>query len=177
MSNGMESAPFDAALLSERSLAFATALFERFPWLREHARIERSDASPHWGFAVVVHAPSGDDRSTVCVSDEDGTVQHVHFGRWHWHVRDGNWDWKPQAETPFDFLAGVFTDRYVTSERLGAAKRAHDIVLDLADENDLRAELAATGPNGRVRLRSWSGALDREWTIADLERGERPRRT
>jgi hypothetical protein len=70
----------------------------------------------------------------------------------------------------------VFTDRYVTSERLGAAKRAHDIVLDLADEDDLRAELAATGANGRVRLRSWSGALDREWTIADLERGERPRR-
>jgi hypothetical protein len=175
MASGSESAPFDAALLSERSLAFATALLERFPWLREHARLERSGGSPLWSLVIVARAPSGDERSTVCVTDEDGAVQHVHFGRWHWHVRDGTWDWMPQAGTPFDFLTGVFTDRYVTSERLGAAKRAHDNVLDLADENALRAELAAIGPNGRVRLRSWSGALDREWTIADIERGERPR--
>jgi hypothetical protein len=92
MAHDLETAPFDEALLTERSLALATSLFARYPWMREHAKLERPVGSTPWGLVIVAHAPSGDDRSTVCVSDEDGTVQHVHFGRWHWHVRDGNCD-------------------------------------------------------------------------------------
>jgi hypothetical protein len=167
MGSELETAPFDEALACEESRRFARALFERFPWMRALAQLERPVGSECWGLLVIAPAPSGDERATVVVWDDCGDDPSLGFGAWHTH---------DEPETLIDLLSGIFANRYVTSEELGGAPHPFDELLDLDDENALLDELTAKYSTGRVRLRSWSGALDREWTIADLERGERPRR-
>jgi hypothetical protein len=167
MASELETAPFDEALACEESRHFAHKLFDRFPWLRGHAQLERRVGSEHWGLLVIASAPSGDHRADVVVWDDGGDDPTVEFGAWHMHA---------EHQVLLDLLASIFSDRYVTSEELGREPLAFDALLDLADEDALLDQLTEPDSTGRVRLRSWSGALDREWTIADLERGERPRR-
>jgi hypothetical protein len=176
MTHEVETAPFDEALQTERSLAFAKSLFARFPWMREHAKVERTVGSTSWGLVIVAPAPSGDTRSTVVVWDDAGDDPSIGFGAWHAHEQLMSCASVDAGRIELlDTLAGVFADRYVLLEELGGEPRPFDALIDLANENALLDELTEKYSTGRVRLRSWSGALDREWTIADLERGERPR--
>jgi hypothetical protein len=71
-----------------------------------------------------------------------------------------------------DLIAGILMDRYVICEYIGGVGDGSATILDLSTQDALLEELTDKYSPGRARLRSWSGRLDREVGLEDLDRDE-----
>lgn len=170
-----ERADLDASKVTDEARDFAGALFSRFPELRSHAAMARRDASEEWTLVVNVPAPNGDPRVALAIWVEGGDDPSVGLGAWHTHENVWGWNVENGGERTalLDLIEGILADRYVVCEVVGDADGASATVLDLAEKDALLDELTRPGAAKRLRLRSWSGKVDREVGLADVA-GEAP---
>ncbi len=165
-----EVAQLDESRITSESRRFAADLFARFPDLRPHASMERQQGEEVWTVVVEVPAPSGDPRSRLVVW-MNGDEPSVTFGDWHTHEGfQGGGSREGSARAALlDLIAGIFADRMVLCEGVAGASDGHITLLDLEWQDALLEELTSKYSPGRARLRSWTGRLDREIGLADLE--------
>jgi hypothetical protein len=169
-----EVAELDESRITSESRSFATDLFTRFPELRPHAAMERQRGHESWSLVVTVPAPSGDPRSELVVWVDGGDDPSVAFGGWHTHENvwgAGAVD-RSEREALLELIAGILADRFVICEDVGGIGDGAATILDMSDHDSLLEELTGKYSPGRVRLRSWSGRLDREVGLEDLEGNE-----
>jgi hypothetical protein len=169
-----EMAELDESRITNESRSFAADLFARFPELRRHAAMERQRGHESWTLVVTVPAPSGDPRSELIVWVDGGDDPSVAFGGWHTHenvwgagVEDGS-----ERGALLNLIAGILADRFVICEDVGGIGDGTATILDMSDHDSLLEELTSKHSPGRARLRSWSGRLDREVSLEDLERNK-----
>lgn len=166
--------PHSDGLLDDPSQAFATAVFQRFPWLRDHAEVELPPGQDAGTLYVSVPAPSGNDRVGILLWMESGTPSLM-FGGWHTHADCWLDDSSPQepggVEGLVRLLEGILEDRFLLCEDVGAREPQIPTLLDASDSEALLEELTSPYGTGRVRLLSWSGRLDRELGTGDLSGG------
>jgi hypothetical protein len=172
--NPPEMAELNESRIANESRSFADDLFARFPELRQHAAMERQQDHETWRLVVTVAAPSGDPRSDLVVWVDGGDDPSVAFGGWHTHenvwgagLEDGT-----ERRALLDLIAGILADRFVICEDVGGVGDRTATILDMSDHDSLLEELTSKYSPGRARLRSWSGRLDREVGLEDLERNE-----
>ena len=160
----------DESRITTDSRLFAADLFARFPELRQYAAMERQQGEGPWTLVVKVPAPSRDPRSELVVWVDGVDDPSVAFGAWHTHENVWGAGRPDEAGRPalLDLIAGIFADRFVIGEDVGGIGDGTATILDLADDDALLEELASTYSPGRVRIRSWSGTLDREVGLEDL---------
>jgi hypothetical protein len=120
---------------------------------------------------VKVPAPSDDPRSELFVWVDGGDDPSVGFGIWHTHedvwgacLPDG-----AERDALLDLIEGILADRYVICEDVGGIGVGTCTILDLSEDDALLEELTSKCSPGRAHLRSWSGRLDREVALDDLE--------
>jgi len=157
--------------LTEQSEQFSTRLFARIPWLRTHARPDpRTSESPHDLF-IQVASPTGDDRRLLTIWMQDGEPS-IGFGDWHTHATVWGAD-KPGQECSaiIDLVQAILEDDFVLIEDVGGEYSGHVGVLDRRNEDDLLDELTSKWSPGRVRMKSWTGSVDKEGGLDDLESG------
>lgn len=161
--------PFEPAAASAVSAELAAQLLDRCPALGPSAALAWSPSSTTWELALTHSAPSGDPAAALAVWVEEGATASVGFGRWHTH--EDTWAahvgaWNPRAAI-LDLVCAVLSDRVVLlEEAAGPGAGAHSIV-DLGGEDALLEYLTDRHASGRARLRSWSGALDRDLSLDD----------
>lgn len=161
----------DEARITSEARSFAADLFARFPELRRQAAMERVPGRDRWTLVVKVPAASGDPRSELVVWVDGGDDPSVAFDGWHTHENvwsAGSEDGEAR-EALLDLIAGVFSDRFVICEEVGCVGHESVTLLDMSQPDALLDELTSSHSSGRARLRSWSGRLDREVGIEDLE--------
>lgn len=164
-----QKAELDESRITGESRRFAADLFARFPELRQHAAMERQQHHGPWTLVVAVPAPSGDPRSELVIWVEGGDDPSVAFGGWHTH--EDVWGTVDGAERGalLDLIAGILADRFVLCEDVGGVGNGTATLLDLSARDALLEELTSEYAPARARLRSWSGRLDREVSLEDLE--------
>lgn len=169
-----ETAELDETRVTSESRSFAADLFARFPELRRQAAMERLPGGDRWTLVVKVRAPSGDPRSELVVWVDAGDDPSVAFGGWHTHgsVCGAGSEDGAEREALLDLVAGIFSDRFVLCEDVGGVGSGSSTILDLSLPDALLEELTDEYSPGRARLRSWSGRLDREVCLEDLENYE-----
>ena len=169
-----EMVELDETRITSESRRFATDLFARFPELRRHAAMEPLPGGDHWTLVVKVSAPSGDPRSELVVWVDGGDDPSVAFGGWHTHenVWGATSEDGAERETLLDLVAGILADRFVICEDVGGVGNGSVTILDLLEPDALLDELTGKHSPGRARLHSWSGRLDREVGLEDLEPNE-----
>lgn len=169
-----EMADLDENRLTAESRVFAGELFARFPGFRRHATMEQLHDQESWTLVVSVRAPSGDPRSELVVWVDGGDDPSVAFGGWHTHENVWGAGLANGAERGalLDLIAGILADRFVICEDVGGVGDGTAAILDLSQQDALLEELTSRYSPGRARLRSWSGGLDREVGLEDLERNE-----
>jgi len=167
-----ERTELDETRITSESRLFAVDLFARFPELRRHSAMERIEGEETWILVVTVPAASGDPRSDLSIWVDGGDDPSVMFGDWHTHENVWGAGLEDGAERTalLDLIAGILADRFVMCEEVGGAGDGFGTILDLSEHDALLEELTSPGSPGRARLRSWSGRLDREVALEDLER-------
>ncbi len=167
-------AEFDDTRITSESRSFAADLFARFPELRHQAAMERIPGGDRWTLVLKVSAPSGDPRSELVVWVDRGDDPSVAFGDWHTHenVWGAGTEDGAEREALLDLIEGIFADRFVICEDLGGVGDGSATILDMAERDALLDELTSKYSPGRARLRSWSGRMDREVGLEDLDRNE-----
>jgi hypothetical protein len=169
--DSQEKAELDESRITNEARVFAQELFARFPELRRYAAMERPPGKECWALVVTALAPSGDPRSELVVWVDGGDEPSVAFGGWHTHESvwlAGSLD-RADRVTLLDLIAGILADRFVICEDVGGDADGTATILDMSDSNCLLEELTSKHSPGRARLRSWSGRLDREVGLEDLE--------
>jgi hypothetical protein len=165
--------PCRDGLLDGPSQTFAAALFQRFPWLREHAEVEIQPGQDTGTLYLSVPAPSGNDRVGILLWMEDGTPSLM-FGGWHTHadcwLDDSALQEPSGVEGLVRLLEGILEDRFLLCEDVGAPEPHFPTLLNASDQAALLDELTSPYGTGRVRLLSWSGRLDRELGAEDFGR-------
>jgi hypothetical protein len=141
--------------LNEFSGQFAEALFESFPWMREHARVEVRDGAERGVLVVeVTPAPIRPD-CTLWVST-DGDEITVGFGMFHTHF-----DWlssaEPDRDDPIGFIRDLVDDKILIEDWTKGGEWSGSSTLGQGEEPDL-TKMAA---DNVVTIRSWSGRFDR----------------
>jgi hypothetical protein len=136
--------------------------------------MERLAGGDRWTLLVKVPAPSGDPRSELVVWVDGGDDPSVAFGGWHTHenVWGAGTEDGAEREALLDLVAGILADRFVLCEDVGGVGSGSVTILDLSDPDSLLDELTDKYSPGRAQIRSWSGRLDREVGLEDLERNE-----
>jgi hypothetical protein len=169
-----EIAELDEGRITAESRRFAAELFARFPELRQHAAMERLRGPEAWTLVVKVPAPSGDPRSELVVWVDGGDDPSVAFDGWHTHenVWGAGLDEGAERSALLDLIAGILADRFVVCEDVGGVGDGTATILDLSEDDALLEELTSKHSPGGARLRSWSGRLDREVALEDLEPDE-----
>jgi hypothetical protein len=169
-----EMAELDESRITGESRRFAADLFARFPDLRRHAGMERQQDHDTWTLVVTVPAPSGDPRSELVIWVDGGDDPSVAFGGWHTHenVWSAGTGAGAERRALLDLIAGILADRFVICEDVGGVGDGTATILDLSVHDALLEELTSKYSPGRARLRSWSGRLDREVGLEDLEGNE-----
>lgn len=169
--NDREIAEFDESRVTDESCLFAADLFARFPEFRCYAAMERQPGEDAWALVVTMPAPSGDSRSDMVIWLNGGTEPSVAFGNWHAH--QGWWGSEQIDRTErmefLDLIAGILADRHVVCEDVGGTSGWRTTVLDLQEPDALLEELTSKDSSGRARLVSWSGRLDWEVGLEDLD--------
>lgn len=168
----VETADLDLNLLPAAARGFAKDLFGRFPELLQFGAIERPDERTSWTLMLRAAAPSGDPKSTLVIWAGGGEEASVAFGGWHTHESLWGAEHRPGGarEALLDLIGGILEDRFVTCEDMGGIGDGLGTLLDLSERDALLEELTSKYSPGRGRLRSWSGRLDREVSLEDLER-------
>jgi hypothetical protein len=179
-----EKADLDKSRITNESRLFAEELFERFPEFRRYATMERQSGDESWNLVVVVPAPSGDPKTdmTVWVQKGDPPEPSVEFGMWHTHesvwaeivwYRGIKWGESIYSESDrsklLNLIAGILAERFILCEDIGGVGDGSVGILDLSREDAILEELTSKYSPGRVRLRSWTGRLDREMSLDDLD--------
>ena len=166
-----ETAELDESRITGESRRFAADLFARFPELRQHAAMERQQNHDTWTLVVTVPAPSGDPRSELVIWVDGGDGPSARFGGWHTHenVWGAGTEEGAERRALLDLIAGILADRFVICEDVGGVGDGTATILDLSAHDALLEELTSKYSPGRARLRSWSGRLDREVGLEDLE--------
>lgn len=169
-----EMVELDDTRITSESRSFAVDLFARFPELRRQAAMERLPGGDRWTLVVKVSAASGDPRSELVVWVDGGDDPSVAFGGWHTHenVWGAGSEDGAEREALLDLIAGIFSDRFVICEDVGGVGNGIATILDMSQPDALLDELTDKYSPGRARLRSWSGRLDREVGLEDLEPNE-----
>lgn len=168
--NAPERAELDEGRITSESRRFAAELFARFPDLRRYAAMERVQGQESWTLVVMVPAPSGDHQAEMVIWVEGGDDPSVGFGNWHTHENVWGADTKEGGERAalLDLIEGIMADRFVICEDVGGVGDKIATILDLSADDALLEEITSKYCPGRVRLRSWSGRLDREVSLDDL---------
>ncbi len=166
-------AELDESRITGEARRFASDLFARFPELRQNAAMEQH-GNGAWTLVVTVPALSGDPRSELVIWVEGGDDPSVAFGAWHTHenVWGGGLEAGLERRPLLDLIEGILADRWVICEDVGGVGDGSATILDLLERDALLEELTSKYSPGRARLRSWSGQLDREVSLEDLERNE-----
>lgn len=171
-----ETADLDLNRIPAAARAFAKDLFARFPELRRFGAIERADERTSWRLTLRVPAPSGDPGSNLIIWAGGGEEASVAFGGWHTHESVWGAEHGPGGarRALLDLIGGILEDRLAICEDIGGIGDGLGTLVDLSQRDALLEELTSKYSPGRGRLRSWSGRLDRELGLEDLQR-EPPR--
>ena len=153
-----ESFAMDEAALGAFSKRLASAIFAAFPDARELARMMRSGETDGFSLSVIFPSPTNDADRFVEVWVDEVATPSIGFGPSHTHFGA---DEGGIAET-VELCRAIMSDRVVIMQDIGGEHDGHAAWLDLRDPEDLEEELTSPYSPGRVRLKSWSGAADRE---------------
>ena len=102
---------------------------------------------------------------------EDGEPS-VEFGDWHTHATVWGAD-RPGQECSaiIDLIQAILADEFVLIEDVGGEHSGPTSVLDRRNKDDVLDELTSKWSPGRVRMKSWTGAVDKEVGLEDLQSG------
>ena len=159
-----ESFAIDEAALGAFSKRLASAIFAAFPDARERARMMRSGETDGLSLSVIFPSPTNDADRFVEVWVDEVATPSIGFGPSHTHFGA---DEGGIAET-VELCRAIMSDRVVIMQDIGGEHDGHAAWLDLSDPEDLEEELTSPYSPGRVRLKSWSGATDREAGLDSL---------
>jgi hypothetical protein len=142
--------------LNDFASAFAQALFEAFPWLRDHARLHEVEGVQPGSLLVEFDTPPPRKDCTFWITTDQGEIT-VGFGMFHAHFawpRPAADDW---WEDPLDFIRDLTEDRLLVEDWTKGGKWSGSSTLAADAEPDLSGLM----PDHVVLIRSWSGRLDR----------------
>ena len=142
--------------LNEFSSYFARHLFEAFPWLEQHGRLDPHPQADE-GSLIVEYSP--EPVRTDCqlwISTDDREVT-IGFGMFHAHFDWPGDDEDEFREDPIVFLGDLVEERTLIEDWTKSGKWSGSSTLDRNEEPDTddMAEDAV------VYVRSWTGAHDR----------------
>jgi len=142
--------------LSEYASGFAGRLFESFPWLEEHAKVDphpETDA----GSLLVEYSPEPiRELCQLRISTDRGEVT-IGFGRFHSHFDWPRPDDDEWWEDPLAFLADLIEERTLIQDWTKGGKWSGSSTLERGAEPDL----TDMGQDNLVHVRSWTGSWDR----------------
>lgn len=142
--------------LNDFASAFAQALFEAFPWLRDHARLHEVEGVQPGSLVVEFDPPPPRKDCTFWITTDQDEIT-VGFGMFHGHFawpRPTADDW---WEDPLDFIRDLTEDRVLVEDWTKGGKWSGSSTLAADAEPDVSGLM----PDHVVLIRSWSGRLDR----------------
>jgi hypothetical protein len=170
-----ELSTFDVRRLTDDSAQLAERLFACFPEFRQHASMRRR-LHGKTELYIEVPAPSGKDTADLAISliDEELTIS---FGRWARDAADlvEDEEWRdlsgPEADSLVDQRAIDLIESILSDRLLLLYKKRDSYPLAIL-EDELPEEMRDKRWKRRrkVRVRSWSGAKDRNIDVPTLRR-------
>lgn len=164
--------------MSDESEALASALLARIPLVWEHATMRRESSEEDFDLHVLMPSRSGKPTANLEISFDDDRALVLSFGN---HVEEiyeellHDESSKSLDERAFDEVASrMVVDRVesILDDRLLLLCGRRGLVPIAVLEDDLADALRTPLWNRRrnVRIRSWSGAKDRNVHVHDLKR-------
>ena len=165
-------APLDIGQLTDLSREFARQFLARFPTLSSSCSSEVIEGVPGRHLLIRIDSPAGSDRN-VTIWMERGEEPSLAFGTGGWHthneyireVEPGLY----RDESLLELLQAILGDEFVVLEEPDAGPSPFSSVMDLRRPNALLDELTSPHCSKRVRLESFTGRRDREFSLDDLE--------
>jgi len=156
--------------LNQASQSFLDALVSRHPELSEFATTGGTDEGPTGSLVVDVPSPTGDPERRLYIWMEDSTEPSVGFGPWHTHERVWAADGQivGHSGSLIDLISSIIEDRFVIFEEVGGEHDGFSSVLDLRSRDALEDYFTERYSAERIRIKSWSGTIDREVAVSDL---------
>ena len=155
-----ERTELDETRLGATSRALAAELFPLSSALRDAARMQAGAELDGHSLVIELHSPTGDASRALFVWIDETGVPSVEFGAWHTH---------DDVAPIVDIIGAILRDQLVLVSDVGGQYPGHTGVLDLRVPDALVEELTSKWSPGRVRIKSWSGKIDREVGVDDAE--------
>lgn len=161
----------DETRLGATSRALATALFAAFPAARDSAHMVDGAEADGYSPEIALDSPTCDPGRRLGVWLDESGIPSVDFGTWHTHgdVLSGDSSLPRRVRAVSDIVAAILADQLVLIVDVGGEYSGHTSVLDLREPDALEDELTSRYSPGCLRIQSWSGRLDREVGLSDLE--------
>lgn len=132
---------------------FLANVLARHPTWNELVHRVPSAQPATWTTMIDVPSPTGDPERTVAIWLEDGDPS-IGFGSWHTHAESMAAFW--------DCLEAILGDQLVLARDIGGQFDSFEDLLDLRGEDAALERLTNQYAAPRIRLRSFTGARDRE---------------
>ena len=163
----MERLPYDPGLVGNASREFADILCVRYPEWSSLLTMIRLHPDEPWRMDLFVPSPTGDeDRALQFWMNNPSGMNYdepsIGFGDWHTHL--GN-----SMEELLDLADAIRADKMVEYFVLDWDPSHWWVFGDL--RNDYLLDLLADpSSSGRIRVRSWGGTRDGEYSLDDFKR-------
>ncbi len=149
--------PFEIDALGALSRRLACAVFQVFPELAEQAIMYPSNETDGFSLEIAVPSPSGDDDRALCLWIDEHAGPTLFFGPNHAHGDIYDEDFVELVA----WIGAILDDHLLILEEQDIPGEWTQW-LDLREPDALEDYLTAPNNSGRVRLKSWSGKLDRD---------------
>ena len=155
---------------------FARALFEAFPWLRDHARLHEVEGVQPGSLLVEFDPPPPRKDCTFWISTDRDEIT-VGFGMFHSHFEWPRAEADDWWEDPLTFIRDLTEDRVLIEDWTKDGKWSGSSTLAA----DAEPDISKLTTDHVVLIRSWSGRLDRTISGAggaggqDAPAGDAPR--
>lgn len=160
------------SLLTKLSHDFATKLFARFPKMAPVAQMYQTNPNLDFELFINYPSPTGDTSRNliIWVEDDEYGEPSVSFGTWDTHasVVEATSSTQDDTSALLDLIQAIIADEFVLIKNIATEYDVNETILDLREPDALVEMLTGRWSSGKVRIRSFSGIRDGEFTLEDI---------
>lgn len=164
----MQYLPFDATKLDPLARELARRLFSWKPDWAKYAQIAQAYENQPWEFYLVVPNHVRDEERSLQIYTDQGEVT-LGFSDWHSHfVVEG--EQEATVKGAIDAIERVVSDQVFILSAKGPGRRWQVSLESELTEESLLSLLTEPGLEGKLRLISFTGSLDDEINLKEVQR-------
>ena len=159
---GDESSTFDRGLLGQLSKRVCNILFSALPDLEKYASCWQSVENDGLSLSLTVPSPTGDEQRSIYIWIDERATPSIGFGPAHCHEAPD----EVGIAVLLDLTIAILADEFVVAEEIGGEHPRYADWLDLREDLALEEVLTCPSSSGRILIKSFSGAADREISLS-----------